>query len=59
MVRSAARRGVVFGFLVGEGSEERRKCEAVMNGIVVEPSFAKGDWSIVSGITCGRLTMDG
>jgi hypothetical protein len=23
-----------------------RKCEAVMNGAVVEPSFAKGDWSI-------------
>ncbi|KAJ9164824.1 Chitinase [Coniochaeta hoffmannii] len=46
MVRSAARRGVVFGFVVGEGKEEKRKCEAVMNGIVVEPSFAKGDWSI-------------
>lgn len=27
-----------------EGS--RRKCEAVMNGSVVEPSFAKGDWAI-------------
>lgn len=24
----------------------RRKCEAVMNGQVVEPSFAKGNWSI-------------
>jgi hypothetical protein len=47
MVRSAARRGVVFGFLVGEGTQERRKCEAVMGGNVVEPSFAKGDWSIV------------
>ncbi|KAF2722675.1 hypothetical protein K431DRAFT_338032 [Polychaeton citri CBS 116435] len=23
-----------------------RKCEALMNGSVVEPSFAKGDWSI-------------
>lgn len=23
-----------------------RKCEALMNGAVVEPSFAKGDWSI-------------
>ncbi|KUI58191.1 hypothetical protein VP1G_05427 [Cytospora mali] len=46
MVRCAARRGVVFGFvLVGEG-EERRKCEAVMSGKVVEPSFAKGDWAI-------------
>lgn len=24
----------------------RRKCEALMGGSVVEPSFAKGDWSI-------------
>ncbi|KAK5112787.1 hypothetical protein LTR85_011121 [Meristemomyces frigidus] len=24
----------------------KRKCEALMNGSVVEPSFAKGDWSI-------------
>lgn len=46
MVRCAARRGVVFGFLGEEGGEERRKCEAVMNGKVVEPSFAKGDWAI-------------
>lgn len=54
MVRSAARRGVVFGFKVdgggskgtGNAVEERRMCEAVMNGKVVEPSFAKGDWSI-------------
>jgi hypothetical protein len=45
MVRSAARRGVVFGFVVGDG-EERKKAEAVMNGTVVEPSFAKGNWSI-------------
>ncbi|OIW34671.1 hypothetical protein CONLIGDRAFT_709966 [Coniochaeta ligniaria NRRL 30616] len=45
MVRSAARRGVVFGFLVGDG-EDRKKCEAVMHGNVVEPSYAKGDWSI-------------
>lgn len=43
MVRCAARRGVVFGFGFGE---ENRKCEAVMLGKVVEPSFAKGDWSI-------------
>lgn len=43
MTKCAARRGVVFGFLVGE---ERRLCEAVMTGKVVEPSFAKGDWSI-------------
>lgn len=56
MVRCAARRGVVFGFRVdggaggvdekGRGGEQRRLCEAVMNGKVVEPSFAKGDWSI-------------
>lgn len=25
---------------------EKRKCEAVMNGKVVEPSFAKGDWYV-------------
>lgn len=43
MVRCAARRGVVFGF--GDG-ENKRKCEAIMLGKVVEPSFAKGDWSI-------------
>ncbi|KAK1970208.1 hypothetical protein LY78DRAFT_570469 [Colletotrichum sublineola] len=45
MVRCAARRGVVFGFLV-DGKDERRKCEAVMQGKVVEPSFAKGDWAV-------------
>lgn len=49
LVRCAARRGVAFGFIVkailGE-PEERRKCEAVMQGKVVEPSFAKGEWSI-------------
>jgi hypothetical protein len=28
------------------GSEMRRKCEALMNGSVVEPSFAKGNWAI-------------
>lgn len=35
--------------LVEPASEEhdhRRKCEAIMNGSVVEPSFAKGDWAI-------------
>ncbi|KAI9172554.1 hypothetical protein HJFPF1_02059 [Paramyrothecium foliicola] len=48
MTRCAARRGVVFGFSVGDdaGSGERRLCEAVMAGKVVEPSFAKGDWAI-------------
>jgi hypothetical protein len=50
MVRCAARRGIAFGFVVREGpadgQEERRKCEAVMQGKVVESSFAKGNWSI-------------
>jgi len=49
MVRCAARRGIAFGFALGSGTgghEEKRKCEAVMQGKVVEPSFAKGDWSI-------------
>lgn len=54
MVRKAARRGVAFGFLVGAGEEgvrggekgERRKCEAVMKGAVVEASFAKGEWGV-------------
>lgn len=45
LVRCAARRGVVFGFVV-DGSDERRKCEAVMQSKVVEPSFAKGDWAV-------------
>ena len=30
----------------GMKTKKRRKCEAVVNGIVVEPSFAKGDWGI-------------
>ncbi|KUJ06573.1 uncharacterized protein LY89DRAFT_692388 [Mollisia scopiformis] len=56
-VKRAARRGVVFGFTVGDAKEAesedkgndhhaRRKCEAMMKGKVVEPSFAKGDWGI-------------
>lgn len=45
MVRKAARRGCAFGFTV-EGEEEKRKCEAVMKGVVVEASFAKGEWGI-------------
>ncbi|XPS96321.1 hypothetical protein M3J09_005591 [Ascochyta lentis] len=53
MVRKAARRGCAFGFLA-EGDEgvrggekgERRKCEAVMKGVVVEASFAKGEWGV-------------
>ncbi|KAJ4305270.1 hypothetical protein N0V90_000801 [Kalmusia sp. IMI 367209] len=43
MVKKAARRGVAFGF--GDGNE-KRKCEAVMKGAVVESSFAKGEWGI-------------
>ncbi|QSZ29721.1 hypothetical protein DSL72_004238 [Monilinia vaccinii-corymbosi] len=72
MVRRAARRAVVFGFVVDQPPETfpsqsskgskhkkstireedvakepiRRKCEALMQGSVVEPSFAKGNWSI-------------
>jgi hypothetical protein len=30
----------------GDDETEIRKAEALMNGTVVEPSFAKGDWSI-------------
>ncbi|KAM0138128.1 hypothetical protein ACHAO1_003596 [Botrytis cinerea] len=72
MVRRAARRAVVFGFIVEQPPETnssqafkgskhkrttsweenvvkepiRRKCEALMQGSVVEPSYAKGNWSI-------------
>lgn len=53
MVKCAARRGVVFGFKINgvsaggnDGGGEQRLCEAVMNGKVVEPSFAKGDWFV-------------
>ena len=28
------------------GQERRKKCEAVMNGQVVEASYAKGEWGI-------------
>ncbi|EHK50876.1 hypothetical protein TRIATDRAFT_54371 [Trichoderma atroviride IMI 206040] len=45
MAKCAARRGVVFGFAINEDGE-KRLCEAVMSGKVVEPSFAKGDWAI-------------
>ncbi|KAF1947642.1 hypothetical protein EJ02DRAFT_449118 [Clathrospora elynae] len=45
MVRKAARRGCAFGFTVpGEG--EKRMCEAVMKGTVVEASYAKGEWGV-------------
>ncbi|KAF2244215.1 hypothetical protein BU26DRAFT_509151 [Trematosphaeria pertusa] len=44
-VRRAARRWCAFGLQIdGEGAE--RKCEAVMKGVVVEASFAKGEWGI-------------
>lgn len=47
MVRKAARRGCAFGFDVdGEEGKEKRKCEAVMKGTVVEASFAKGEWGV-------------
>lgn len=45
MVRKAARRGCAFGFTV-PGESEKRKCEAVMKGAVVEASFAKGEWGV-------------
>lgn len=53
MVRSAARRGCIFGLLIrtkdnGE-KEGRRKCDVVMNGQVVEASFTKGEWRFVGG----------
>ncbi|KAL1799727.1 hypothetical protein ACET3X_000069 [Alternaria dauci] len=44
-VRQAARRGCAFGFTVPEEAE-KRKCEAVMKGVVVESSFAKGEWGV-------------
>lgn len=28
------------------GGQSRRKCEALMNAQVIEPSFAKGDWAV-------------
>ena len=45
MVRKAARRACAFGLTI-EGEAEKRKCEAVMKGAVVEASFAKGEWGI-------------
>ena len=55
MVRQAARRGAVFGFVIngiyaelkkGNVAEDRKKVIAVQNGRPVEPSFAKGDWGV-------------
>jgi hypothetical protein len=45
MVRKAARRGCAFGFTVPD-EKEKRKCEAVMKGVVVEASYAKGEWGV-------------
>jgi hypothetical protein len=44
-VRKAARRGCAFGFVVPDEGE-KRKCEAVMKGVVVEASYAKGEWGV-------------
>ncbi|KAK3496219.1 glycoside hydrolase [Neurospora crassa] len=49
MIKSVARRGVVFGFDVSSSSPDGQKktCECVMpGGKVVEPHFAKGNWGI-------------
>lgn len=53
MVRRAARRACVFGLLIekdGRATEQIdprvKHCEAVQNGKVVEPSFAKGNWGV-------------
>ena len=48
-----ARRGCIFGLLIrtkdnGE-KEGRRKCDVVMDGQVVEPSFTKGEGVFVGG----------
>ncbi|KAK3388692.1 glycoside hydrolase [Sordaria brevicollis] len=46
MVKSVARKGVVFGFEAGDGGK-RKYCECVIpGGKVVEPHFAKGNWGI-------------
>lgn len=44
MIKSVARKGVVFGF---EVDGKKKTCECVMpGGKVVEPHFAKGNWGI-------------
>lgn len=46
-IKRAARRLCVFGVRShDETDSERRMCEAVIGTKAVEPSFAKGDWSI-------------
>ncbi|KAK0383804.1 hypothetical protein NLU13_9715 [Sarocladium strictum] len=44
-IKRAARRLCIFG-LEERAAEEKRMCEAVMGGTIVEPSFAKGDWGV-------------
>ncbi|KAH9844603.1 hypothetical protein Tdes44962_MAKER07242 [Teratosphaeria destructans] len=46
--RKKGTKGDEIGEGEGEAGDERvrRKCEALMNGTIVEPSFAKGDWEI-------------
>ena len=46
LIRRAARRAVVFGLQADDQKADGRRCEAVQNGRVVEPSFAKGDFAI-------------
>ncbi|KAJ4400153.1 hypothetical protein N0V85_005839 [Neurospora sp. IMI 360204] len=48
MIKSVARRAVVFGFDASTSPDGKRKlCECVMpGGKVVEPHFAKGNWGI-------------
>ncbi|KAI8611572.1 hypothetical protein BC830DRAFT_1068696 [Chytriomyces sp. MP71] len=46
-VKCAARRLVVHGFRQNDSAQGGiRFCEAVTEGRVVEPSFAKGDWGV-------------
>ena len=62
LIRNAARRAIAFGLVIEEVNDNAtarkkpthteqsaqmlRKCEALMSGSVVDPSFAKGDWSV-------------
>ena len=47
LIRRAARRAVIFGLQADDDQKaDGRRCEAVQNGRVVEPSFAKGDFAI-------------
>ena len=46
--QSGKRRGRMDGpeTASSEKAHRKRKCEAVMHGVAVEPSFAKGDWAL-------------